>query len=255
MRTFHTNTKGEVSGLLGDQIGRSTSIPESSSPILMNDMKKSSPLQKPKVFSNRSRVSSMKENLRHGSMYLTNQIETIGKLDQAFSNLHKQCTLISGADGKIPQILLPSLEHSHNTIRTLSELSFMNHPLFGYGYENPIRIHLKIGSDEIIHPIPICPLLGAPVFQAMLISKSSTSPPSDSIFEESKALLINLMLNAQKEKTGIDKLMQRVEGHASGHLNRLLNNGDESNTRKMNVFMKTLERFLRTFRNPELGTA
>ena len=87
MRTFHTNTTGEVSGLLGDQIGRSTSIPESSSPILMNNMKKSSPLQKPKVFSNRSRVSSMKENLRHGSMYLTNQIETIGKLDQAFSNL------------------------------------------------------------------------------------------------------------------------------------------------------------------------
>ena len=111
--------------MLGDQIGRSTSTPDSHSPILLNAMKENLQIDKPKVFSNRSRVSSMKENLRHGSMYLTNQIETIGKIDQAFSNLHKQCALVSGADGKIPQILLPSLEHSHNTIRTLSELSFL----------------------------------------------------------------------------------------------------------------------------------
>ena len=180
-------------------------------------------LTKTKVFSNRSRdVDERELKARFDVSYQSNRNDQ--ETWSGISNLHKQCTLISGADGKIPQILLPSLEHSHNTIRTLSELSFMNHPLFGYGYENPIRIHLKIGSDEIVILYRSAHFLehqfsrrcwSVNQAQVHLRIQSSRSP----------RLFWSIWCSMPKKKTGIEKLLQSEA--CMGHLNRLLNNGDE----------------------------
>ena len=84
MRTFHTHTNCEATSLSGsDQIGRS------SGQLVPSQIKKKSPpatnSEKQSAYSMRSKLETMKDNLRDGAIYVRKQAENLRSIDHTVS--------------------------------------------------------------------------------------------------------------------------------------------------------------------------
>ena len=215
MRSFHTKTHSEASGLSGsDPIGRSTG---QLVPSQIN--KKALPAtnaEKRAGYSCRSKLEVMADNLRDGLQYVRKQTGNLEAIDQAVGLLReeyrKEIRLHTTPVSRLrPEILL-----HHQALNNLSSETLFGHPLFGYGFENPIRIHLKLGCLTRAYSIPISPLLSSHPLQALLASSSWMEPPGQELFESLGVDLMNFLLTAKKEEDALDRQMQELLEYGQG---------------------------------------
>ena len=215
MRSFHTHTHGEVSNSFGsDLIGRSTEQLEPSQ--IKKKVLPATNAEKRAGYSNRSKLEAMADNLRDGLQYVRRQTYNLEAIDQAVGLLReeyrKKTSILTSTVSRLrPEILL-----HHQALNNLSSETLFGHPLFGYGFENPIRIHLKLGSLTKAHSIPILPLLCSHPLQALLASSRWMEPPGQALFESLGVDLMNLLLNAKKEEDALDKQVQELLEYRNG---------------------------------------
>ena len=55
-------------------------------------------------------------------------------------------------------------------IEALTERKFKSFPLFGYGHESPMRLHLRIQKQRVTHALNPVPLLSMPAFRSVFLT-------------------------------------------------------------------------------------
>ena len=98
----------------------------------------------------------MIKNLKQGLEFMNKQNSNPNEMEQALARWRMS-----------PEATKPYDELSFSpetflylqTILTLSEEKMFNHPLFGSGFETPIRIHLNLKGERFIQEVPVVPLL------------------------------------------------------------------------------------------------
>ena len=154
MRSFHTHTNCEASSLFGsDLIGRSTGqlVPSQIKKKALPTTNKA----KRAGYSSRSKLEVMADNLRDGLQYVRKQTDNLEAMDQAVGLLREEYRKKTNLHTSPVSRLRPEILLHHQALNNLSAETLFGHPLFGYGFENPIRIHLKLGSLTKAHSIPI----------------------------------------------------------------------------------------------------
>ena len=215
MRSFHTHTQSEASGSFGsDLIGRSTGQ------LVPSQIKKKAPpatnMEKRAGYSSRSKLEVMADNLRDGLQYVRKQTDNLEAIDQAVRLLRKEYLKKTSIHTLQASRLEPEILIHHQALNHLSYETLFGHPLFGYGFENPIRIHLKLGSLIKAHSIPISALLSSHPLQALLASSRWMEPPGQGLFESLGVDLMNFLLTARKEEDALNTQMQELLEYGYG---------------------------------------
>lgn len=215
MRSFHTHTQGEVPGSFGsDLIGRSTGQ------LVPSQIKKKAPpttnISKRSGYSSRSKLEVMADNLRNGLQYVRKQTDNLEAIDQAVGLLREEYRRKTSLHTSSVSRLRPEILLHHQALNNLSAETLFGHPLFGYGFENPIRIHLKLGSLTKAHSIPISALLSSHPLRALLASSRWMEPPGQGLFESLGVDLMNFLLTAKKEEDALDRQIQELLEYGHG---------------------------------------
>ena len=204
MRSFHTHTNCEASSLFGsDLIGRSTGqlVPSQIQDKVVPCTNKGAHTS----FQNRSKLEVMANNLSDGLRYVRKQIDNMQSIDDTISLLRDEFNRSPSFKPNHKTQRRPETLLLHQALNSLCNEGLLGHSLFGYGYENPIRIHLKFGSLVTVHPIPVLPLLGSHSLQALLASTHWSEPPGQDLFESLRVDLINFLLSAKEEEASLKK--------------------------------------------------
>ena len=215
MRSFHTHTQSEASGSFGsDLIGRSTGqlVPSQIKKKALPTTNKA----KRAGYSSRSKLEVMADNLRDGLQYVRKQTDNLEAMDQAVGLLREEYRRKTSLHTSSVSRLRPEILLHHQALNNLSAETLFGHPLFGYGFENPIRIHLKLGSLTKAHSIPISPLLSSHPHRALLASSRWMEPPGQGLFESLGVDLMNFLLTAKKEEDALDRQIQELLEYGHG---------------------------------------
>ena len=95
-------------------------------------------------------------------------------------------------------------------IEALSLTKFRSFPLFGYGHESPMRLHLKINTKRIIRDFSPSPLLCKPAFRSIRLSLDLNQDVGSTICEESISEILSLMLIVRSEEENLQELSREV---------------------------------------------
>jgi len=204
MRFFHTHKNCEDSGLFGsDLIGRSTKqlVPLQIKDKVIPFTKKGSHTS----YQSRSKLEIMADNLANGLGYVRKQIDNMQSIDDTISLLRQEFNRSRSFKPSHNSQSRPEKLLLYQALNSLCNEEMLGHSLFGYGYENPIRIHLKFGSLVTVHPIPVLPLLASHSLQALLASALWSEPPGQGLFESLRVDLINFLLGAKEEEASLEK--------------------------------------------------
>ena len=215
MRSFHTHTHSEASGSFGsDLIGRSTEQ------LVPSQIKMKAPpvtyVAKPAGYSSRSKLEVMADNLRDGLQYVRKQADNLEAIDLTVGLLREEYRKKTSHHHSPVSRLRPEILLHHQALNNLSSETLFGHPLFGYGFENPIRIHLKLGSLTKAHSIPISALLSSHPLRALLASSHWMEPPGQALFESLGVDLMNFLLTAKKEEDALDRQIQELLEYGHG---------------------------------------
>ena len=244
MRTFHTHTNCEATSLFGsDQIGRS-----SGQLVPSQIKKKSSPAsnsEKQSAYSMRSKLETMKDNLRDGAIYVRKQAENLRSIDHTVSLLRNEYLKVMNSSTNQNPSQRPEILLHHQALNSLTSDTFYGHPLFGYGFENPIRIHLKLGSQSKVHSIPIVPLLSSHPLQALLASSKSTQAPGQDLFQSLQVDVLNALLGAKDQEDTLELLEVELLRHGNAR-NRLRTHPDAEGISKPGSSIGFLRRLIMT---------
>jgi hypothetical protein len=215
MRSFHTHTQSETTGSFGsDLIGRSTGQ------FVPSQIKKkalpATNLEKRAGYSSRSKLEVMADNLRDGLQYVRKQTDNLEAIDLTVGLLRDEYRKKTSFHTSPVSRLRPEILLHHQALNNLSSETLFGHPLFGYGFENPIRIHLKLGNLTKAHSIPISPLLSSHPLRALLASSRWMEPPGQGLFESLGVDLMNFLLTAKKEEDALDRQIQELLEYGYG---------------------------------------
>ena len=181
MRTFHTHNQFGLE-LKGDtaSIGRGGSHPLLQAGMPVKTGSGPVPGENNRPFSCQSKWSVMLKNLSHGLEFMERQNSNLNKMEKTLCHWRNTlpCDSTSGEESFLPETFL-----CLQTILGLSEEKLFNHPLFGSGFETPIRIHLNLKGERFVQEIPVVPLLNQPGFCALAHSGASSSRPTDGLFD------------------------------------------------------------------------
>jgi hypothetical protein len=87
-------------------------------------------------------------------------------------------------------------------------------PLFGYGHESPMKLHLKVQgrrNTQLLHPVP---LLSQPAFRSVYLTLGLNEDVQSRICEESVSEILNLMLSTRKNKECLRDLFTQIKDRA-----------------------------------------
>lgn len=209
MRTFHTQTESGLE-LQGDavSIGRGSSQPllQSGNFAQIGSTKKHE--TKAGSFSSISKWSVMLKNLQRGLEFMEKQNFNLKEMESVLLNWRKDSARpSSGYSYSFPPETFLYLQ----TIMSLSEEKLFNHPLFGSGYEPPIRIHLNMKGERFTQEVPVLPLLNQPAFCALTHSSGSSRRPSDLLFDSCEMEFVNTLLILDRNLEGLRRQLRAVE--------------------------------------------
>ncbi len=207
MRTFHTKYHSGLE-LQGDvsPIGRGSSPPLLQTGIL--DHQKISPGKHAGSFSSQSKWSVMIKNLKHGLAFMNKQNSNLHEMEQTLARwrMSPEATKPYGELSFSPETFLYL-----QTILTLSEEKMFNHPLFGSGFETPIRIHLNLKGERFIQEVPVIPLLNQPGFCALAHSGGGVRRPSERLFDSCQLEFMNALLSLNQNLDGMKRQLNEIE--------------------------------------------
>jgi hypothetical protein len=87
-------------------------------------------------------------------------------------------------------------------------------PLFGYGHESPMKLHLKVKgrrNTQLLHPVP---LLTQPAFRSVYLTLGLNEDVESRICEESVSEILNLMLSTKKNQECLRNLFTQIKDRA-----------------------------------------
>ena len=87
-------------------------------------------------------------------------------------------------------------------------------PLFGYGHESPMKLHLKVKgrrNTQLLHPVP---LLTQPAFRSVYLTLGLNEDVESRICEESVSEILNLMLSTRKNEECLQDLFTQIKDRA-----------------------------------------
>ena len=158
------------------------------------------PISSDKVFSSVSRQSVMIKNLRLGINFKEEQNRTLCEINQNLSHLLPYAHSSPPSDNDGWKLYLDSISH-------LTEKTYSNFPLFGHGFDPPIRVHLIKNGKALAFEFTICTLLKSLSFQSLLHSSVGSNLPSKRLLDDCVKSVLEEMLLVTKEK---DKAVQLV---------------------------------------------
>ena len=246
MRTFHTKHHSGLE-LKGDAspIGRGSSPPLLQAGIL--DQKKTSHGKHGRSFSSQSKWSVMIKNLKQGLEFMNKQNSNLHEMEQTLARwrMSPETTKSNDKLSFSPETFLYL-----QTILTLSEEKMFNHPLFGSGFENPIRIHLNLKGERFIQEVPVVPLLNQPGFCALAHSGGGVRRPSERLFDSCQLEFMNALLSLNQNLDGMKRQLDEIEkSHPNSSLGlALAESRRESSTPSSSGFSRILKwagRFLK----------
>ena len=153
-----------------------------------------------KVFSSVSRQSVMIKNLRLGINFKEEQNRTLCEINQNLSHILPYIHSSPPSDNDGWKLYLDSISH-------LTEKTYSNFPLFGHGFDPPIRVHLIKNGKALTFEFTICTLLKSLPFQSLLHSSVGSNLPSRRLLDDCVKSVLEEMLLVTKEK---DKAVQLV---------------------------------------------
>lgn len=209
MRSFHIK---QHSGM--ELKGDSPSIGRGSSHSLLQTgtlCELSAPSLQPlvaKTFSCKSKWHAMIKNLNQGLEFMGKQNSNLNEMERTLSRW-RETPLNPKKTGDFS--FAPETFLYLQTILSLAEENMFNHPLFGSGYETPIRIHLNLKGERFIQEVPVVPLLNQPGFQALAHSGSGSSRPSDVLFDSCGMEFLNSLLVLNKNIESMKRQLNLIE--------------------------------------------
>ena len=211
MRIFHTkhNTGLESQGDLSS-VGRESSPPLLQTGIL--DQHNANFCNHERSFSAKSKWSVMIRNLRQGLEFMDKQNDSLNEMEQALTRWRRSPDTTESSD-KLS--LSPETFLYLQTILNLSEEKMFSHPLFGSGFEPPIRIHLNLNGERFIQEVPVVPLLNQPGFCALVHSGHGVRRPSESLFDTCQLEFVNALLSLNQNLDGMKRQLCEVENRYS----------------------------------------
>lgn len=209
MRTFHTNInvcgvslEGHV-GAIGRLHPSGESV-HSTVPILQAREKKSL-----SVFDPISKHDAMIRSLNDGISYFRNQSTGLSRSEVILREmLHCSSgkTMVS-----VPDINDARRRFFLEALNSITSEKFKSFPLFGYGHESPMRLHLTINSKRSTHQLSPVPLLAKPAFRSVHLSLGVNESVRSNICEESIGEILNLMLSTRRKEESLKSLFKQVE--------------------------------------------
>ena len=147
-----------------------------------------------KCFSQVSRRDVMITNLMKGKSFIQMQSENLSEIMNIF-------TLLRSAPGSVSTNTQDEMIARNvlylETMGRISRSKHLHFPLFGYGYEPPIRVHLSLGGNPEVFNFETLPLLGGTAFDSLIHSGACSVKQGDKFLNQISKELLDLMLKAE----------------------------------------------------------
>ena len=163
--------------------------------------------QSGKVYSDVSRESVMINNLNHGINFKNEQNRVLCEINQNLSHIVSSPVSRQASADYGWKLYLDSITH-------LTEKTYSNFPLFGHGFDPPIRVHLIKNGKKLTFEFTICTLLKSLPFQSLLYSSVSSNLPSKQLLDECAKSVLEEMLLVTKEKENAIQLVSEYQDHS-----------------------------------------
>jgi hypothetical protein len=147
-------------------------------------------------------------------------------LDDGINYFHKQIKGLSISESIIRELVRscnsqkkqPSADNQRQltgkflweALQTVSQETFKDHPLFGFGFESPLRLHLNLSGKRTTHLLPVVPLLGKPSYRSVGLTLGIDRAVDSKVCQESMLEILNLMLEVEKRKDELVHLSKEV---------------------------------------------
>jgi len=207
MRTYNFNAEacGYLKDSCGSALGRSHH--PLNHPLVHN--KTSSGLQKTNksFLSQTTRFTKMSENLSNGLDFIYKQKSNLNLLSSFLSDL-KKYNLSSDNNSESGYNL--SRFYSESLSNLVSE-KFLGHPLFGYGFESPIKIQIYLDGLRTTLLVPIQPLLSETAFSSISLTLSLDQRLCPASYDEAQKEILNLLLDVEERKKHLSDFQKRLK--------------------------------------------
>lgn len=147
-----------------------------------------------KCFSQVSRRDVMVANLMKGKSFIQMQSENLSEIINIFTLLRSDLGSVSSNTQN--EMIARNVLYLE-TMGRISRSKHLQLPLFGYGYEPPIRVHLSLNGIPEVFNFETLPLLGGTAFDSLIHSGACSLQQSDKFLNQISKELLDLMLKAE----------------------------------------------------------
>ena len=212
MRTFHTNTSvcGYPHDISADSVGRPpdhAGFSHTQSAVHPKNPKKESYTRR---FSMGTKTDAMLSNLHQCSDYISLQLDSLSKIE-GLLGLQKSVLFTPDNPLTNSRERAAQLKIMHSSLLSVIDLKYGNHPIFGYGYESPVRLHLVINGKRESHSLPVVPLLSKPGFKSFEITLGAGRDISTGLRESCLEEVLNLMMDVHKNEVKLTALENKLK--------------------------------------------
>ena len=168
-------------------------------------------------FSQVSRRDVMLSNLENGIQYTNLQISSLSECSKLIILMRSSSFSCSPHS----QELTDNQIHNSlfiDTIASLSETKHMGLPLFGFGHEPPIKVHLRINEKIEAFHFQVSDLMGQHSINGLINSKNCKTGPSTGLLDQANKDVLSLMLKAESISRCASNKVDLVKKRYSDHV-------------------------------------
>ena len=212
MRTFHTNTSvcGYPHDVGADSVGRPPDHAGITHTQSTAHPKNSSKITHTSSFNMGTKTDAMLSNLHQCSDYISLQLDSLSKIE-GLLGLKKSVPFEPDNPLSNSSERAATLKLVHSSLHSITDLKYGNHPIFGYGYESPVRLHLVINGKRESHSLPVVPLLSKPAFKSFEITLGAGRDISTGLRESCLEEVLNLMMDVHKNEVKLTALENKLK--------------------------------------------
>ena len=211
MRNFHTKTVVSSSSHVGHAgaIGRQHSTCDYTISMTAQHEKSGSPkrgLEQTTIH------DTMKRNLQDGITYTEKQFLGLQDSEMIMRELMRSLVHHSNTSGSLQKESSRLL--FFQAIEALTERRFKSFPLFGYGHESPMRLHLRIKKQRVAHALNPVPLLSMPAFRSVFLTLGLNRDADSYVCQQSIKEILNLMIQVRSEEGTLKEMSRNIQANS-----------------------------------------
>ena len=145
-----------------------------------------------RTFNGLSAIDIMLRSLEDGLLYIRRQISGLSDSEV----LLREMILPAQSGCKDPVRAYPTSKRKFffDSLSSITEGEHKSFPLFGYGHESPMRIHLRVKSKRVTETLSPVPLLSQASFRSVCLTLGLNEDVGRRVTEASINEILNLML-------------------------------------------------------------